>query len=360
MPAPRSSNVVVSSGSASMYVPMLFRNAWGSYDSALYVQDVDADNAADISIQYYDTDGNLTCSRDDSLLPLSSHGYWIPSECVPDGWVGGAVITANHDIVAVGRPHLGSRITTYDGFASGSMTAYTPMLFKNAWGSYDSALYVQNVDPDYSAGITIKYYDTDGNLTCSHDDNIPPLSSHGYWIPSECVPDGWVGGAVITADHGNADELTFPDGSVSPGTPYFHRVRAPHGLRRDLVLERGRDEDVDVLLDPGVGGQAGTQLLVLLPDQLAVVLQADHVPDVVERRAAHRRARRGSRRRRASTTRRSTTCRECCPGTSSGYTNRTSSRSTRCKASKSRGAANTRLSFPPANSFLSQGPDTLK
>ncbi len=187
-------------GNTTMYVPMLFSGAWGSYDSALYIQNTDPLNTADISIAYRDWAGNLTCTHDDSIPPLSSHGYWIPTECVPSGWVGEAIITANHNIVAVGRPHIGSEITSYNGFASGSPSMYVPMLFNHAWSNYDAALYVQNTDAANSASITVDYYDWGGHLTCSRTDSLAPLAAHGYWMPTECVPTGWVGSAVITAN----------------------------------------------------------------------------------------------------------------------------------------------------------------
>ncbi len=188
-------------GSPVMYVPMLFSNAWGLYNSALYVQNVDPDGATDININYYDTNGNLTCIHQDNIAPLASHGYWIASECVPNGWVGGAVITSNRSIVALGRPHVGPEVTTYNGFASGSLNMYVPMLFSNAWGGYNAALYIQNTDAFATANISIQYRDLNGNLTCGRNDSLAPRAVRGYWVPSECVPNGWVGGAVITSDH---------------------------------------------------------------------------------------------------------------------------------------------------------------
>jgi len=187
-------------GSQKVFVPMLFRNAWGNYNAALYVQNVDPDGAADVTIQYYDSNGTLTCSRIDSIPALASKGYWMPAECVFQGWVGGAVITANRDIIALGRPHIGTQITSYNGFAQGSMNMYVPMLFKWAWGNYNAALYIQNTDEFEAANITIEYRDLEGNLTCTHEDTMPPRAAVGYWMPSECVPTGWVGGAIITAD----------------------------------------------------------------------------------------------------------------------------------------------------------------
>lgn len=190
-------------GSTYSYVPMLFKNAYGgSYDAALYVQNVDSVNTANIAIKYYDSTGVLTCTVNDTVSPLASKGYWLPSEtCLPDGWVGGVEVSSDRAIVAVGRPHIGSQVTTYNGFITGGATSYVPMLFKNAYGgSYDAAYYVQNLSGISTANITIKYYDSTGVLSCTVNDTVAPLASKGYWTPSEgCLTDGWVGGAVITS-----------------------------------------------------------------------------------------------------------------------------------------------------------------
>jgi hypothetical protein len=206
-------------GATTAYLPMLFKNAYGggSYDSALYIQNLDGLATANVTIKYYKTDGTLTCTDTDTINSLASKGYWLPTlsatECLPaglpDGWVGGAVVTADKNIVASGRPHVGSEVMTYDSFSEGSLTSYLPMLFRNAYGgSYDAAFYVQNVDDTNIANITIKYYKTDGTLTCTDTDTVAPLASKGYWLPgllaSECLPSGlpdnWVGGVVVFSD----------------------------------------------------------------------------------------------------------------------------------------------------------------
>ena len=97
---------------------------------------MDSDTAA-ISIKYYDSTGILTCTVPDSIAPLASKGYWLPglaASCLPDGWVGGVVVTSDHNIVAIGRPHIGAEVMTYDSFSSGSLASYIPMLFKDAFG----------------------------------------------------------------------------------------------------------------------------------------------------------------------------------------------------------------------------------
>ena len=189
-------------GSTSMYVPMLFKDAFGGdYDAALYVQNVSG-NSASVTMKYYDSNGSLTCTQNDTIPALASRGYWLPSlNCLGSSWVGGVVVTSNRAVVAVGRPHIGTQITTYDGFATGNTTTAAPMLFKDAFGgNYDAALYVQNVSGN-SASVTMKYYDSNGSLTCTQNDTIPALASRGYWLPSlNCLGSSWVGGVIVTSD----------------------------------------------------------------------------------------------------------------------------------------------------------------
>ena len=130
----------VSTGALTAYIPMLFKDAFGgSYDSAFYIQNVDV-STANIDIEYYDSTGALTCSSTDTIASHASKGYWLPSTCVPAGWVGGVVVTSDQNIVAIGRPHIGTEVMTYNSFSSGSLTSYVPMLFKGAYGgTYNAA-----------------------------------------------------------------------------------------------------------------------------------------------------------------------------------------------------------------------------
>jgi len=179
------------SGGLSSYVPMLFKGAFGgTYNAAFYVQNTHESSTANITIKYYDNTGALNCTKTDTVAPLASKGYWVPSATcdsgsLPDGWVGGVVVTSDQPIVGVGRPHIGVQVTTYNGFATGSLNSYVPMLFKNAFGgTYNAAFYIQNTDEASAATVTIKFYDSSGNLSCIRSDTIPALSTLGYWVPS--------------------------------------------------------------------------------------------------------------------------------------------------------------------------------
>lgn len=183
-----------SSGGLTMSVPMLFKRTFGSYDSALYIQNISSTDPADIIIEYLDTNGGISCTKNDTIAALASKGYWTPSTTcdtgsLPVGWSGSAKITSNENIIAVARPHLGTEIMTYDGVVNGNISNYIPMLFNNAFGSYNSAFYLQNLDPGNTAAVVIKFYDSSGNLSCERNDVLSPLASRGYWLPSvTCFP----------------------------------------------------------------------------------------------------------------------------------------------------------------------------
>jgi hypothetical protein len=171
----------------STYVPMLFKKAFGGgYDAALYIQNASTTTTANVTVDFYSSSGVLTCTMNASLAPMAARGYWLPTEgCMPNGWAGSAVITSNTNVVAVGRPHIGTEVTAYPGLSSGGLTAYLPMLHKNGGpgNNYSSALYVQNLTAE-PANILINFYDAAGNLSCSLNETLAATAVKGYWMPS--------------------------------------------------------------------------------------------------------------------------------------------------------------------------------
>ena len=253
-----------SSGSLPSYIPMLFKDAFGgSYDSAFYVQNVDPSNIANLTIKYYDSTGSLSCTKNDTLASFASKGYWVPGEtCLSTGWVGGVVVTSDQPIVTVGRPHIGTQITTYNGFSAGAISSYVPMLFKGAYGgTYNAAFYVQNIDPFNTATLTIQYYDSAGNLSCTKSDTLAALASKGYWVPGEtCLPAGWVGGAVVTSDqpivavgrpHIGTQVTTyngFTSGSLSSYLPMLFKAAFGGNYNAALYVQNVEDSLADITL----------------------------------------------------------------------------------------------------------------
>jgi hypothetical protein len=210
-------------GDYTTYLPMLFRGKYG-YQSAFYVQNLDSSDDAILSIEFYDADGNFTCTYEDlsPIGPSVTRGYWMgaitsadceigdPGFVDPTGWAGSAVVNitggGSNEIVAIGRPHLGAEVAAYNGFIAGDTTNYLPMLFRGQWG-YDSAFYIQNIS-QFEAEISVDFYDVDGNFTCTYDDPVPLPSNatRGYWTPAlDCNAggnfpgSGWAGSAEISS-----------------------------------------------------------------------------------------------------------------------------------------------------------------
>jgi hypothetical protein len=176
-------------GGTTNYLPMLFRGQWG-YDSAFYIQNISGDNTT-ISVDFYDVDGNYTCTYNDSdmLGPNATRGYWTPTlNCnaggnfPASGWAGSAEISTSQNVIAVGRPHLSSgQVVVYNAFTGGANEVYVPFNFRK-WNGNETALYIQNLDDTVDANVTITFYDEEDGFYCSMEQVVTPGSSGAVWL----------------------------------------------------------------------------------------------------------------------------------------------------------------------------------
>ena len=194
----------MSSGATTSWLPMFFKNGFGSYNTALYIQNLTA-SSADLTIDYINLDGTVACTDNDTLDANASKGYWsLQVACdtgsLPGEFVGGVKVTSTQDILAVGRAHLGTQITTYNGFPGGATSAYVPMLFKNAFGgSYDAALYLQNVSGS-SATVAIEYLNSAGAVAATQNVTLAANAISSIWLPGVAgLADDFAGGARISS-----------------------------------------------------------------------------------------------------------------------------------------------------------------
>ena len=193
-----------SAGNTTQYVPMLFKGAFGGgYNAALYVQNT-SNASANLTMEFTNSNGAVVYTKTDTLGANASKGYWLPSEAgLPNGFSGGVKVTSNRVIIAIGRPHIGNEVMTYNGVGAGSTAAWLPMFFKNGFGNYNTALYVQNVTSS-TANLTIQYLNLNGTVACTVNDSLAPRASKGYWSLSvTCntgnLPMGFVGGVKVTS-----------------------------------------------------------------------------------------------------------------------------------------------------------------
>jgi hypothetical protein len=280
-----------SAGATTQYVPMLFKGAFGgTYNAALYLQNVSA-TAATLSLEFTNSSGAVVYTKADTLDPHASKGYWLPDEAgLPAGFAGGVKVTSTQPILAVGRPHIGEQVMTYNGMSAGSTTTWLPMFFKNGLGSYNTALYVQNVTGS-SANLTIDYINLNGTVACTDNDTIGANASKGYWSLSVAcdtgsLPSGFVGGVKVTSSqnilavgraHLGAQITTyngFPGGATSAYVPMLFR-NAFGGCSYDaaLYLQNVSASSADVTIEylGNDGAVAATQNVTLAANAISSI-----------------------------------------------------------------------------------------
>ncbi len=252
------------SGSTTQYVPMLFKDAFGGgYNAALYIQNISSESAS-LTMEFIDSNGTVVYTKNDSLDPNASKGYWLPAEAgLPNGFAGGVKVTSTQNILAVGRPHINGQVMTYNGMSAGATTAWLPMFFKNGFGNYNTAIYVQNVTNN-STSLLIQYLNLNGSVACAYSDTLGANASKGYWsLSAPCntgsLPMGFVGGVKVTSSqpilavgraHLGAQITTyngFSGGSHSAYVPMlFRRAFANGSYNAALYLQNVSDGIPDV------------------------------------------------------------------------------------------------------------------
>ncbi|MGD2027844.1 MAG: hypothetical protein PVI99_08510, partial [Anaerolineales bacterium] len=216
----------VNAGATTVYLPMLFNGKWG-YTATFTVQNTGTDTATYDLIFKDAEDGSTSCEISGESLPVhgvvtydvTNLGPCDGGGSLPADWFGGATISSDEPLAVVAKPDInGTDAVTYNGFTGGAATTYLPMLFRGKYG-YQSAFYVQNLDPSLDANLTIEFYDADGVFTCTYVDDSPigPSVTRGYWMgaissadceigdPGFVDPTGWAGSAVITTTSGSSE-----------------------------------------------------------------------------------------------------------------------------------------------------------
>jgi hypothetical protein len=137
---------------------------------------------------------------------------------LPNPFLGTAKVTSTHPIVGAAsgvRVPSGGLAGAYLGVPGGTNKLVYPAIFrvKNGpkWTNYSSVA-VQNIDPNDSVDVTVKFMNSDGTVGFQFGDTIPANSLHGYSTryggsaPGGATAfetqlgDSWSGSVVVTAD----------------------------------------------------------------------------------------------------------------------------------------------------------------
>jgi len=209
-------------GSNTLYFPSLAARE-GKQFSYLAVQSAEGASTSDtinITIKFYDRNGNLSKTVNDTLFKGTQKSYNLLDLGLPitdppgDGWLGSAVVESSSPVAGVATMHWKYYSAAYSAVTGGGTTIYLPSATRRlpggTWYQYTSVL-VQNLDPTTDATVKVYWYDREGNELHNFQDTIPANSSHGYntrWTSSDvpdhsalhsALGDNWNGSVVITS-----------------------------------------------------------------------------------------------------------------------------------------------------------------
>lgn len=206
-------------GSDTLYFPSLFRFEF--IVSAFTIQNT-SDVAANISMQFFDRDGN---DKGSDTATIPAHGSttfdlrtYSPGAAFDDFIDGSVVVTASSGaITGAAVTTYGNRSAAYQALTNNNRgdVLYAPSLFRfkvnpsDAQYTLFSALNLQNTTNDV-ANVTVEFYSrADGSLTLEYELEIQPLSAAGINLNNggdfpigdfDDIPQNWDGSAIVTSD----------------------------------------------------------------------------------------------------------------------------------------------------------------
>lgn len=165
-----------------------------TYNSGFQVKNLDTSNSATIQITFYNQNGTVAATVDDTVAAGGSNTYF-PLDAVSEGFNGSVVISSDRDIRAITNV-LGNGLdygASYGGFTAGAGTVRVPLLMK-ANSSYNTWFNVQNAG---SAATTVSVtYSDSVTASCT---NLAPGAACTLDQSTEAHAAGWVGSAIVTA-----------------------------------------------------------------------------------------------------------------------------------------------------------------
>jgi hypothetical protein len=188
----------VQSGSGKLFTPALYKNYFG-WNSSLNIRKLGSGNT-EVTVTYSDSGTskcNLTDSQPGCLL-------YMPSVHGANGYFGATIeASPSMDLVSVVNAANGAQAQTYNAVGTGTSTVGIPSLMKSYFG-WTTSFTCQNISPSASTTLNVKYDGYTGNAY-----NTPTLAPGDTWEKVTSVetflPNGFQGGATITANNGGAD-----------------------------------------------------------------------------------------------------------------------------------------------------------
>jgi kumamolisin len=209
-PIPTTTAPVISS-TFNYYLPFLANTYTtpgqsGSFTTFLSFQNT-GNGSANITLQYYDTDGTNFKSNTTSCPTLAAYADCIALNPFAIGTKGTGILTSSQPlnvIVAEATP-LGGSAYAVSNSAASSLLA--PLTLTDAYGGFTTQLNIFNVGGS-AAQVTVTFFNADGSAAPSNSTQILTVLPHttqtlDQATPISNLPDGFNGWAQITGSSGS-------------------------------------------------------------------------------------------------------------------------------------------------------------
>jgi hypothetical protein len=225
----RPSNVY--SQAANALTPQLFFPAVyygydnGTRNSTIQVQNPSTSNNASVQITFYNSNGqttipaslpatgNSSLQNPFTLTPGATATLRIdPQSNVPQLQNGryAVVVTSDQPLTGLTWVRINSSGNeshdSYEGFTTAATApVYLPTVAKAANGTFTNNLAIQNLTNSTLMGVTLSFYDQNGNPSGATNVPAPPIPAYTAWYPDLSllsIPPNFTGSVVVTSPNG--------------------------------------------------------------------------------------------------------------------------------------------------------------
>lgn len=190
---------------ATMSIQPVSAQGGNTYSAGFQVQNLEG-TTANITLLFYDFNGTQVASIPDTI-PANSNKTYYPLTGVNPGFAGSVVVQSDKKSASIVNLVIGSPIQgggSYAGFNAPANNVSLPLLMKANYGIgtwfsvQNTTASSMNVSVDYSGGGL-------GPTQCDETVSVPAYTSKVFdQTTNSCLPNGWVGGAQLSASGGLA------------------------------------------------------------------------------------------------------------------------------------------------------------
>ena len=242
-----------------------------AYESSIQVLNLDNDNAATISIAYYNPDGSLAMLPEPYTNPVTdtvaagSSNTYLPIH--PDvGFKGSAVVSSDREVAIVSNLTVAATnraLGTYTGVAGGGSELYFPLVDKRNNVSVFSIQNAGSVDAAY----TIDFVPIPGGDYVDITDvtgTLPVGAAATYYMADYNGTESWLGSIKVTASAGTITGVLSNVNTKVPDSPtngvYVGFSEGSASVTLPLIMESNN------------GNRTGTNCQNLGPDTATITM----------------------------------------------------------------------------------------